>query len=395
VLLQRILECRQALFIARAEGQRRTLPALREQLAQQRLFGGLLLGAVELAGLQHEAFGAGPVLEQQQAANRPVGEAQAERLGLALPATPPQVADLCGQQPVRPLEARNHQAGLRIAAHAAPLVQVIAQADQQQEQAEAAAGVVEQQAQAALGQVGAHDHPARPVHRHGQPLLHRERRAGAQAQAVVALLQHGKGFALLTPAAGIGRHLGDLRAIRQLQEQRGTQDGELPVVAGDVPVQLVAFGMGDQLGIDPVIQLIGVAPRLQQLVRRAEVEALVGALALAVHAFRAAIAAGAELLDRGLPPQTARQAVAHRQVAVDAAADLLAGGIHGDALADLQHALCIQAQGHRKVFDALLFLGVQAGGQQTQAQAEQQAAPVTAHLRTPDGGTRPGWRRPG
>jgi len=364
------LEIGQAWLVAAAQRQWRILC---QQLSQPLA----LLCARRIEGsrspLQHETA-VRLILQAQQTADRPVGETHRQRPGLveAVAQTAmPEVADAGRRQIVRRLETGEVRASLRITADSPPGTPVVPEQAQPQQDAQDQAEVVVQQPHRLLQLPGTGHDTRRPVDRQGQAVLRRQGRGGPQLEITRALLDDPVILAPLPAGPGVGMQGAHAGATGQIQAHRGLQDGEAPVVAGNIPVELVPAFMGEQLRIDAVTQLIGVTAMAQPQIRRAEVETLIGADSLAAHLLGQAIAGGAQQIDGRLAQQAAGQAIVHRDVAVDTALDPVALGLHGDALDHLQHAVVAKLQLHAEILDQLLrrdHTGQQAAQQQQDLQ---------------------------
>ena len=154
--------------------------------------------------------------------------------------------------------------------------------------------------------------------------------------------------------AGIAGQVGNHRARRQGDRGDGSLDGEIPVIARGVPVELVVVGEEPAHAAHGIADGVGVPAIVEEDVGIADANALDGrgqvldgeGLAAAVPQHR----------DDGQVRAEARVVVVDEgggNVAIDAAPDLVALGGDGDGLDDLHRAVGAQRHGGVEAVDDL------------------------------------------
>ena len=261
-----LLSRHQSALVASAKDQWLAVLTFGEQQSQRLTLIGLRLIRLRSAQGDHKAIGPGPVLQLNQPAYGPIGEAHTEhscRVVVATQPAMPEIAGLHRAHALRSFEQWNDQTFFRVAANPIPGAQIKNHQAEQQQRAQAQTEVIQQQLNAALPYIRPRYQARRPIHGNRQAVIGRQGLRGEQAQVVVALLDHLVRLALLTVCSGIGGQIANPRARRQFDLHRGLKNREYPLIPGDVPVQLVAIGVMQQLPFDPITQLVLIAPRLQ------------------------------------------------------------------------------------------------------------------------------------
>ncbi len=354
--------------------------ALVEELLRQ---GPLAAGESRLAGaglaLQHVAV-TGRLGDGEIALHRQADERGGE--GAVVEAHAVEIAGARGGDPRRRLVERDHRPAEGIAPHPRPGDEVEARHNRQPQRPQQGAAVVAQEparplhagglAHVALGP-GHHDGEAFPGAEAPGGLEHRPPRA-VRAGAPVASLRALR--------AGVGDELAGRGAPRQRHPRAGVIDGEVPAVAGDVPVELVMVVEEPQLPIGAVAQGIGVLAGGQEDVAAPQVDAHAVGERLGAPVLRGPVAGGGEHLEvhHGLAAEAV--AVAGGKVAVDAAADIVPLGAHGDGLAHHHAPVGVDGDVAVEIENAL---GREGGGEDEQERDEQER--TEPHRRTSGG-----WR---
>src|SRR3989449_5121659 len=191
-----------------------------------------------------------------------------------------------------------------------------------------------------------------PHDRH--PLAGGDRARGAERDAALA---REPLVARAARALRPGVRLEPERARRHRRRQpdlgREPVEGKRPAVAVHVPVQLVVVAEEAELARSAIDDLVDVPAGGEHHVGAAYADALAVRQALHVVVLASAVARHADHAEGHARSRTERAAVAGREVAQDAAADLAALGLYFDPLGDRQRAVPGDADAAMEVKDSL------------------------------------------
>ena len=231
--------------------------------------------------------------------------------------------------------------GARIASDPAPAQRAERQqADQSGERDQHAAVVLQQPPQALSARRRGH-HALREREHDGQTFLRlqrarqcpardaRRRRAGLEVAALRAL----------RTAVAFGSHVGGGHRLRQPHLDAAAFDREHPAGADRVPVQLVVIVEEAELARSAVAQGVGVVGGHREEVVVAGVDAHAVVDVLGEPRLVAAVALHAQHLEADHDAVAMAVAIAGREVAVDAAADVVAFRAHRDPFGDVEAAV--------------------------------------------------------
>ena len=259
-----------------------------------------------------------------------------------------------------------------IAADPVPHPEVVHEQQREASEREARRPGVAQQVAGALVQTRRRDVTLRPARHEGQSFPRTEapraaegREARTRVRLPVAPLR------ALRPGVGLDGDRGGVDVAGQEHLRAHRVDREVPAVARHVPVQLVVIGEEAELPVGAIGDGVGVLARRQVHLRVADSDAHTVRQLLEGVWFHVSVAADRDHLEAGHHAPAVPVDVAGREVAQQAAPDLLAFRPHPQCLDHLERAVRSHVDVALPVEDALVGPG--GGERQEQREREQQS----------------------
>ena len=265
--------------------------------------------------------------------------------GLVVESHAREEADRGGRKFRRRLVERHDGSAGAIPADGKPDQGVINEHHQSSRGANQLHGVIGDEPLYLLVAAGLGNQPLRPPHHDGKPLARIKSPGRDKNRIAVGIRSRPKGFLCGTLRAGISIQTQRMRIYQtrawQMDRGRRLQDGKIPTVAGNVPVELVVAGEKSKLAVGGVGDGVGVITRQHDAVFIADINPLAVASVFDMEWLRLAIAQDLINLEPNLIVIAGAVFVGSRKVAVDSMLDLFTPCPDFDRLAHLHGSILV------------------------------------------------------
>ena len=188
--------------------------------------------------------------------------------------------------------------------------------------------VVLQEPAGLLRRAGRAHQALRPGHGDGQPVARGQRLGGAEHDAARTLLDDGGVLSARALRPGVERRLPQRNRLGQCDARLGLIDGEGPAGAGGVPIELVVVEEEADLPRGAIGDDVFVPAGAEKAIGTADADPDAVAQSFRGPVFRGAVAGDGTDLEADLDARAVLAGVGGRKIPQDAAADLVAFGLH-------------------------------------------------------------------